>query len=553
MKRRGLLFLIFVCLPYCCLWSTDKLVNEVIEKLGKSYQITDPILFRSKISSLDSLDFKNHNNFNYRLLLAEKNRLQAMEARIKFGSIPRFNFVLGYNNYQSFERYASIYSHIPVAWDNDNPQQIDINLPNGGHGLIWVPQPTQFDWQYVPVHASYDNEISSSFGNAGFNYSFLNGVSINFLNIKASYKISPEDYGFPWSAVVSNNIDIPVLQLLGLYYSDQEAELKSIESELDTKNIQIDSERKYFGLKEKIDLLKICSQWYELNKIQRQVILSEKQYENLQQLSELQKVNAYELFNLDQEIQALKDRKDLLMYQVIINSNQFSPKESNLLILPDSIMIDSIIENLENKLTDKLNSKKLDDFAVNSSQLKIIDNQIRQAELNLKQSSKNSVIEVNLQFGVDMFQSDNLGYKSVWESLQESVSNPDGYNLNGNLLLSIPLNFFSPRIRYTSNKKDLESKKILKNQLIYEQNRLLEEMKFNVIQRSHEVDSQANNCEISKLKLRNFADLLDISRISETDYLYYEKGLLSSEIALFNAQTDYVISLLNFLNALEVD
>ncbi|MDD3051576.1 MAG: TolC family protein [Candidatus Cloacimonetes bacterium] len=553
MKIRYCLIMVFLITGCEFLFSENSLIDEIVERFESVYNQSNPVIFSDTIVSLDSLRLKNHNDFNHKLLINEKNILKAMQAKIKFGSIPRLNIGFGYNSYQSFERYASIYSHIPTAWDNDNPQQIDINLPNGGHGLIWVPQPTEYNWQYVPVHASYDNKVANTYGIAGFNYSFLNGVNINFLNVKSSYKLSPEDYGFPWSTVVSNTINIPLLQLLGLYFSDSEANLKSLDSEVDSKEIQIRSEQKYFSLKEKTDILNTCLQWYELKKLQKQIQLSRKQYENLRHLSELQKVNAYELFNLDQEIKALVDRKDFLINQLIVNSSQFSEEAEKILILPDSIMTESITKKLERKISEHLETENFEEIVKNSLQIKILENQITQAEINLKQSSKNSAIDLDLQIGVDMFQSDNLGYKSIWKSIEESVSNPDGYNLTGNLYLSIPLNFFSPKIGYSANKENLESKKNLRNQFIYEQKRNLEEMHFAVIRNHNEVVSQIRNYDLSRLKRENFSDMLQKSRISETDYLYYEKGLLSSEITLFNARINYIISMLSFLNTLEAE
>ncbi len=120
-----------------------------------------------------------------------------------------------------FHREVIVNTRVPVEWDNENPIISNINLPNGGVGIIWLPRPIGWAFKDIPINASDDYRDQTVVGTIGLTKKYDFGLQLNATAYSLNYRIDPVTYGFPWSNQMSASFTMPLMKDYG-YEGSQE-------------------------------------------------------------------------------------------------------------------------------------------------------------------------------------------------------------------------------------------------------------------------------------------------------------------------------------------
>ena len=191
---------------------------------------------------------------------------------------PKLNFNLGINGYDSYFREVYVYENIPIAYDDQNPIISNINLPNGGEGIIWLPRPTEYALRDIPLTASekYYSYVANS--SAGLYYKFPFGLQINAFNVALKYRGLPKNYGYPWSADISTSFNLPIFKSFGYYGQPENISIENqkisndilLKSKISSKNsVVFGIITNYFSLLSEYDKINVIDSLIALNNIQR--------------------------------------------------------------------------------------------------------------------------------------------------------------------------------------------------------------------------------------------------------------------------------------------
>lgn len=480
-------------------------------------------------------------------------RLREMEARytsLRFGNIPYLNLSLAQNEYQAYERFAEIYSHVPVAWDNENPEQIDINLPNGGHGLVWVPKPIEYEWKFIETHASREYHSRYSTASMGLYYQFPFGATLHLMNLSLGYKHEPKNYGFPWYTTLTNSFSVPLVDLFDPASSSQTMQEENLRNQISLQRDLLDQTRTNLGRERLLQLLQLYAQWRQLLLNQSMIELTAIQLEDIDQLYQRQMVSTFDRLNLQRQYQEQLAGREQLLYSLILSSAGLQQTgNSFVLYFPEVPDPDSLIATFEDKLpSDPADFERIHDL----SAVKSAENGISVAKNDLLLMERKSRPDVNLDLSMDMFESNDLGYSDAWKAFQNVSANPDGINWTATLSWRVPMTWFSENRERNAAKENVQAQQAYRSQL--EQSLVEEARNYRVavIQSKAGVASAMETLRYNRERLEGGKALLAGKRISRLEYVSYLKEYHNAEFGLLQARIQYIAAILRLLRFLEI-
>ncbi len=528
------------------------LLSEDREEIKKLYRE----IFSDKEISFVKIDYQDLKSFltgDKKSLYELKNIEALIKQReyeiksLKTSFVPLFNFSSGYNNLNFKERLVSVYSKIPVEWDNENLEKIDINLPNGGHGLLWLPKPIEYAWKYNDVHASREYESGNAFIGMGLNHTYQSGVKLNLMGLNLTRKFLPKSYGFSWSSTLSNSITVPLLELFDNQDSESEKEIKRLRAVIDSYQISLKNLKKNEVIALYSSFLALYLNWQEIKLNQRLEKLLELQIKALEFLFEKRKITIFEKKRIENEYQNILNRQRQLYYEVIKNSNELDfAEESYFLFMIDSFDINLATKTLEDKALLNASKIDLDKILAGSEEFNLALNNLENQKWQLNQAKRAIKPSLELSGGLDLYVSNDLGYETPVEALQYLISNPDGYNLQAQLDFAMPLSFASGRYNYQAVKarynSEVENLRRIKNELKLKFN----EFKIALLGRKTQISSLENSYFFQKEQYLKAKEFYRLKRITEYDYAAYKKELYLAEFNLEKSRADYLNLLLKY-------
>lgn len=461
--------------------------------------------------------------------------------------VPRFNMGLSHERIDFRKRMASVYTKIPVEWDNANPEQVDITLPNGGHGILWMPKPTEYDWRYVKTHASRPYEGNSAAFNSGLRYDYHSGISLDLLNLNVKKRFSPETYGYDWYSTLDNTIVIPLLKILNSNLSPRETEINNIRNTIENLEISLTQTM----TQEKIRLLTLLLQlhlsWEKHNFYRRMVHITREQIAEVNEMGDKNHLTVSEEIAIGNELQGYLSTQNIVFYEIISSASALNSQDSSLTIYKlTEIDIDRETEELEKKAARYLNLRNLENNLNRNPQMKIMENKLENIKSNLELNKKANQINLDLTGSVSLLTSSDLGFKTPFEATKMVFMNPDGLNTSVGMLFSMPISFRKSDYKYRAAVKEyqiaaenfLASKADLKKSY--------HDTRIQLLNLKENVRAAQANLQYATSKLKISSEFYELKRVSAYEYNSYRKEKIRGEYALKETQIRYFISLAEF-------
>lgn len=470
---------------------------------------------------------------------------------------PSLLFNLGNTGYDSYSRQVIVRDNVPVEWDQNNPIISNINLPNGGQGIIWLPRPIAYAQRDIFIDASYkyfDHIWNSS---VGLNYKFPFGLSVNALNYKLGLRTEPKTYDYGWSAVISNSLSMPLFNGFGWenqpeYVAIQKAKIQQQINDNTLESIQkstlaelsINFFNLYFNLKKIDHLIKLrqylSEQLEDINLLIEQKRLTVTDY--LQTVSQSRQI----------ESMVQDTRNKILYYSSLLNVN-FAESSTFYLYIPDISNADEFLKYLDAQLSDYLNRGDQENFFEHHWQIANSKSNLSSSEIDLKIADNQTEPQVQLTGSISAFESSTYGYKRITDALFKSVTKPDGYTWNVGMQYifsfgdAAKLNFQSALANVEANQFQLASVKLNleKNYTNYV---------FLLKSNRKSITLAENNLSDSRAIFdKQAAPLYEKQRINRYDYDSYLKDVVNSGMSLNDARLNYIQTFLGFLRDMDLD
>lgn len=497
-------------------------------------------------------------------LLEEQPAYQALRKRISQAAlrineleqtyVPRFKMGVNTQKYDFRERYVTVYKKVPVEWDNENPEQIDIDLPNGGKGLIWIPKPTKYEMRYIDLHASRPYEGNSAGFTTGLNYEYHSGISLDLMNLRLNKRFSPETYGFDWYSSLDNTITIPVLKIFQSNRSPRETEIKNIKRNIENLEISAEMLRAQEKNRLRMLLLNLYLSWEKHHFFKSMIELTKKQINEVNTLSTMNQMTISEKIATENELQGFLSTENIGYFEILsIVSALRNSGDSLIIYRLSDVSIEQEIAVLEKKTAEYLNLGNLKKTLSLAPQLRIQENNLKNAKAQLSSLRKSDKIQLDLTGSLSLFTSSDLGFKSPVEAVKMALTNPDGMNSMVGMQFSMPLSFKETDYQYRIAAKEYEiaSDEFRAAQKDYEKR--FHDSRINILNLKEGVRAAQANCQYAQSRLQISEEFFKLKRISAYEYNSYRKENLRREYALKEAQINYHNALADFLSVISLN
>lgn len=468
--------------------------------------------------------------------------------------VPQFKLGTSHQITDIKERYVSIYTKVPVEWDNSNPEQIDITLPNGGHGLLWMPLPTEYDWRYVDIHASRPYEGNTLNFNTGLQYNYHSGISLELLNLNVNKRFSPETYGYSWYSSLDNSVTVPLLKIFNSDLSPMETEIAGIRKM--QENLKISLKLNEIQQRNRLQsmFLELYLSWERNNFYSKMIDIIENQMKQINKLSEEKSITITEKISVENELQNYVSSVNIEYYKILGFSFAFKKDDGSLTIYkPSRVELDKKIEKLETDAKEYLNLKNLDKIIINNPNLKILENNLKNSRSQIRMTSKLNYIQLDLIGSVSSFTSSDLGYKNPDKAIKKVFVDPDGFNTTVGLQFSTPLSFKDSDYQYESAVKDYQ---ILYEDFLASKEEFLNnyhDLRISLLSQKESVSAAQANYDFAQKNFQMNEEFYNLKRVSEFEYDSYLKEEVKAEINLKTAKIDYYTALENFLAFISIN
>ncbi|MCU7494097.1 MAG: TolC family protein [Ignavibacteria bacterium] len=470
---------------------------------------------------------------------------------------PVFNLSAGLQGYRSYDRLVDVNARVPVEWDNRNPIKSDYRLPNGGRGVMWIPQPLRWEEREIELHASTDYRDFLQSYSMGFNYRTSYGLSINALNLSLKNRVLPQAYGYPWSAILSNSFELPLFKNAGQEGSSVENEKKitkiSIDiaktnSQIAVNSISYETIKNYF---------KIYFLWNKLKLIHEMIALTEVQLQDQQVLTAKNLISVYDRLRIEKEHRQMLSDKDQMLFDYISLSAKLNPasvvnSQDMYLFIPQIDSVHTYLEAFEKFLVNNCLQDGTDKIIDMHPEIEISRKSLEQAKVNLAYSLNQYKPDISLTGNMAVFESDELGYSTITNSLGNLFRKPDGiaWNVGFNYRFSL---FSSPsgiqrQIAIEDYEQQEQNLKSTKENINLQVNEFLFKLKSSNIS----LNSARNNLSYANKIMKEGEELFKIQRISRFDYSEYKKTGLSETMAILNVYDSQIDLLIQFMQYLGI-
>lgn len=544
-----------------------KLFYLLLVFLPLAAQNSDSLLFLAgRVFPGYAVEIRDYHYANLEQLITQLQKVQPAErtlqkrieqARLKIQElqqayVPQFRMGINQQITDIRERLVSIYTKVPVEWDNANPEQIDVNLPNGGHGILWMPKPTKYDWRNIDIHASRPYESNSAGFSTGLHYDYHSGISLDILNLNLNKRFSPETYGYDWYSSLDNTITIPLLKIFNSDLSPRESEIRAIEKGIE--NLQVSRELNRSREKSRLLslLLKLYLVWEKESFYRQMVELTREQTGEIAALNSKNHLTVLEKIAVENELQSYLSSSNITSYEILAYSQAIRNERDSLVIYhPREIDLKAEISQLEESTLHLLDLANLEQTLTKSPELRMQENNLQTIKANLVQNSRYGKIQLDLVGSISMFTSSDLGFKSPAEAAKMAFTNPDGLNSSVGMQFSMPLSFRESDYRYRSALREFQiaAEEYLSSRAEFKRN--YHDLRINLLNLRENLRVAQNNLEYAEKRLKISAEFFSLKRISAFEYNSYHKEELKSQYALKEAMINYCNALAEFRGMLK--
>lgn len=475
-------------------------------------------------------------------------------ARANFS--PNLSFSTSYQNYNTWLRQDVVNKRIPVKWDNDNPIMTNINLPNGGEGIIWLPRPLAWEYRDISLNASefYRSELFN--GNISLNKKFMFGLNLSALSYSMNYRLNPDVYGFPWSSQISTSFMLPLFSGFGKEGQEKYVEMEKIK--LDRK---IDDES-LKSIKNSVFttvLRNFANAYYYYQKahaLDSIADLLDMQVEDVDMLVEDSRVTMTESIsikssqrNIDYEIQYAINN---FIYSAA--SMNFDPANSEEIIiyLPENIDIQKVIEEAISIFQRNNSDIQVESLIDNHPQIVIDQYELRQSEIDVEYYNNLKKPVINIVGSFQVFEQSRLGYSEPWIAAEKNLIKPDGVQWNFGLQYHLPLSSIKDDL-FQSAVTQMRSKEIIIDNTKKQIGESIANYLFNIKSTLDNIDNSNKNLEdISKIIRTHANPLFEKHRMSRYYYCSYLRELQSGLLQKLESENQFLNYFLQFSSDMNI-
>jgi hypothetical protein len=499
-----------------------------------SLNFSDMPLFVQKL--LDDSEY-----LNGQLFYTASERLRG-NSEISAG-VPNLSLSIGENAYQMFNRLATIEGLIPVEWDNDNPIQVDINLPNGGRGYLWMPKPTRYEYQTIQFHASNESSDQTAFATFGLNHDMPFGVSLNLMNLSLYYK-PLRNYGYPYSSALTNGVSISVWELLSPSKRRSNAGDALVENSVFTQRLLYEKEFASHCLMGLSDFL-MLGYLSESGKILYQEdSLSQIQLADMDILYKKGIISTTDQISVLSGYDRLLSQRQGQIYDFLRLNRRLNKKDDVLkLWFPSVGSMDSIITRLESGLKGVFMPESIEHFSGNNPDIKIANSSLKTEKIVFASSELALLPDFSIAGSISMYESDNVGYESVTKAIEKVYQNPDGFSWTVSANLSYPVSNRSGRLAVQSQRELVRSREFMLSHAKEEYYKTADGFLISLNAKREKATLAKLNLERERTSLDDAGRLYSTSRITRFSYISYQKRFLELEVQSLQAEME-LLSLL---------
>lgn len=466
--------------------------------------------------------------------------IRAKQALTVFSPMMRFSVTP--NFYVSQDRVAIIRSKIPTSYDNANPTPVDISMPNGGRGLIWVPEPLEFELGDWPVHASSEYHNYTVETNINLSKQLAWGPRLDMFKLQGLYWIKPYDR-LPYTMNLSTGFYLPLLKNFGNFGTYEAVEAKVRQMEVNSAYWRFQT------VLNNVIRQTIMSYWdLVLSYEQYQYAATEREITEsiMADLRRLVELNRYDVLSYNQmksqffqkkqaEVQAL-----VSFLQITSNFSQHLGMSEEVIMIPgeDLSSIQAMTEAIpKGQSLDLFISEALQ----NRPELYISAYDEKMAEIQRKFADNQAKHDISLYGSVNFYEQGPYGYKDPYHAFK-GVFNPDA------LFLSLGLSYIMPWQNQEA-KYNLQLARLNEKTTIFNHDQQIRAIKSEVtnawLQLSSSEAQIAYTTEAFMLSREIFQDietLRESGRVSLTEYK-------QRQIDLYYSELSYTESLIYYLQA----
>ncbi|MDY0016666.1 MAG: TolC family protein [Candidatus Delongbacteria bacterium] len=543
---------LLILIPYMLSANDDKDLIDLANKIFPGHNIEIKEYVFSDLPGLfDELEKKQNIGKSLEKQI-EQAELKIRELQKSY--VPLFKFGSSHQSVDIKERFVSIYTRVPVEWDNVNPEQIDITLPNGGHGLLWLPMPTEYDWRYVDIHASRSYEGNSLNFNTGFQYNYHSGISLELLSVNLNKRFSPETYGFSWYSSLDNSVTIPILKIFNSDLSPMETEIAGIRKMQENLKISLKLNRILQRNRLQSMFLELYLSWERNDFYSNMISIIENQMKQINKLSEEKNITITEKISVENELQNYISLVKMESYKILRLSYAFIKDDGSVTIYkPSRVELDKKIEQLEKEAEVYTDLKNIDKIITNNPNLKILENNLNNSRSRIRMTSKLNFVQLDLIGSVSSFTSSDLGYKNPEEAVKKVFIDPDGLNTSVGIQFSIPLSFKDSEFQYQSAVKDYQ---ILYEEFLASKEEFISnyhDLRISLLSKRENLSAAKSSYDFAHKNYLMKEEFFNLKRVSEFEFESYLKEEVKAKINLKTAKIDYYTALENLLAFISIN
>lgn len=530
--------------------SVAQLQDEIIKSFEKIYPHKTAVFDSLETGRLETIsETLIHDSYEISSLKRETERLRLnMDLQSSY-NIPYFFLSAGITGYESYDRIVNVIANVPVKWDNKNPIKTDYRLPNGGRGIMWIPQPMEWADRGLDLHASTAYKDFLQTYTAGLNYRFPFGLTISALNLSFHNRLLPKTYGYPYSTTVTNSFELPLFKNFGKSGSNTEFEksIAQIGIDITGQNIKnVSGDISYNTIQQ---FFKTYVNWNVLQSINKLISLTEAQLQDYRILVDKNLISVYDRLRIEREYARLKAQKESAIFEFIFSTTKLNPVKVTYshdvnLFIPMIDSLENAADNLEYLLLKNYFSDKEGDLFRVNNDIIMADKFLQQAKINLRYSENQSEPDISITGGITAFQSDELGYNNVAKSLGDLFTKSDGIAWNVGLTYRFSFSSSPDKLNYLVSVKDYQDKL----EKLKETNEYIKQSiddQIIKLKAAHIVlENSRRNLEYSKNVLKEGDELFSLKRISRFDHSEYQKNVINEEMNTLSAFDNYLTLLL---------
>ena len=528
----------------------DKSFNELFP--GKKYEIVGltPLEFGKIIANhfkespqLRSMDYQ----------------LQSTDYTLKalgYSFSPAFLLGLNYNNNSQFHREVIVNTRVPVEWDNENPIISNINLPNGGVGIIWLPRPIGWAYKDIPINASDDYRDQTVVGTIGLTKKYDFGLQLNATAYSLNYRIDPVTYGFPWSNQMSASFTLPLMKDYG-YEGSQE--VVAIEK---TRLGRIIESETINNIKTSL-ASSLLTNYIQIALIQKQLVsvdstgkLLDIQIEDVDMLTQNGRITVVENLNVKNTKQTIYSQSSYLLKNLVYLSSKLNVNpvisDSINIYLVSNVDIDNFLEISYNFFNSIVTKNSIEKIIEEHPQVKIAGLELMQSEIDMNYARNQARPDISLTGSVGAFEQSRLGYGNPLASAG-GLGYPDG------LFWNLGVNYTLP----VANAYDEYYQASVAGRMSQEENQRMTRRSLadRIADYIFGIKSSYENLVNAKKNLKVFQNIYDnealplfeSQRMNRYDYSTYLIQLENTKMNIYSLQQAYFSSLFQFTAELNID